>query len=152
MCDDVTMTKLLISVLIAFAVSVTGCNQNKTTATGSNEKVDHKKSTPPASPSEALTLTEMKNVDFHVDDTIILRIKSLRGALLRRNKSTPPVFDDKQSFIIRIDSGTIGIRTDSLADLLNNYVFAYPHAPLKKLSISTEGNQIKQTGIMHKIA
>ncbi|HEY3132911.1 MAG TPA: hypothetical protein VGL91_25900 [Acidobacteriota bacterium] len=150
--DDVSMNKLLISVLIALAVFVAGCNRNKADTTGSNVKVDHKKHPPPASSSEAVTHAEMKNVDFHVDDTIILRIKSLRGVLLRTNKETPPVFDDKKSFIIRIDSGTIGIRTDSLTDLLNNYVFAYPHAPLKKLNISVEGNQIKQTGIMHKVA
>ena len=93
----------------------------------------------------------MRNVDFHIDDTIVLRIRTLRGALLRTNKAKPPWFDDKESFIYRIDSGTIGMGTDSLASLLNNYVFAYPKAPLKDVSISIEGNQVKMTGTTHKV-
>src|SRR6185503_7231982 len=79
-----------------------------------------------ASGSAGLTRVQMQNVDFHVDDNIVLRIRNLRGALLRKNKGTIPYFDDKQSFNFRIDSGTIGISTESLANLLNNYVFAYP--------------------------
>lgn len=101
--------------------------------------------------SRGATQVQMKNVDFHIDDTIILHIKNLRGALLRKNSATPPVFDDKRSFILRIDSGAIGISTDSLTDLMNNYVFAYPKAPLEKISITIEENQIKMTGTMHKI-
>ncbi|HET8677503.1 MAG TPA: hypothetical protein VFO63_17020 [Blastocatellia bacterium] len=93
----------------------------------------------------------MKNVDFHVDDRIVLHIRDLRGALLRKSKATPPVFDDKRSFTLRIDTGTVGIDTNTLTVLMNNYVFAYPDAPLKEFNISTEGNQIKMTGKMHKV-
>ncbi|HEY2932291.1 MAG TPA: hypothetical protein VGK99_11150 [Acidobacteriota bacterium] len=93
----------------------------------------------------------MRNVNFHLDDNIALDIKSLRGALLRAHKASPPVFDDKRSFIVRIDSGTIGITIDSLTNLMNNYVFAYPHSPLKNLRITTHGNQIEQEGTMHKV-
>jgi hypothetical protein len=105
----------------------------------------------PVLSSKGATRVEMKNVDFHSDDDFVLRIRGLRGALLRRNPSTPVVFDDKRSFVLRIDSGTVGIRTDTLADLMNNYVFAYPKAPLKKIQISTKGNQIKLSARMHKV-
>lgn len=101
--------------------------------------------------SGGLTRVQMQNVDFHVDDDIVLRIRDLRGALLRNNKATPPVFDDKESFSFRIDSGTIAISTDSLANLLNNYVFAYPKAPLEHIKLSVEENRIKMTGTIHKI-
>ena len=111
----------------------------------------HRQKTPRASSSGGLTLVQMQNVDFHVDDTIVLHIRNLRGALLRNNRASPPVFDDKRSFNFRIDSGTIGISAESLANLLNNYVFAYPHAPLKEVGISTEGNQIKMKGTVHKV-
>ncbi|HEV8132867.1 MAG TPA: hypothetical protein VGQ81_16590, partial [Acidobacteriota bacterium] len=142
------MKKLLISVFMILGLSLTACNKSDKPSV--HLEPDREKP-PPAESLEAVTQVEMKNVDFHVDDTVVLRIKNLRGALLRTNKTTPPVFDDKKSFILRIDSGTIGLRTDSLSDLLNNYVFAYPHAPLERLSISTEGNQIKQKGTMHKV-
>ena len=104
-----------------------------------------------ASSSRGATRVQMKNVDFHIDDTIVLHIKNLRGALLRKNRATPPVFDDKRSFILRIDSGVIGINTAGLTDLMNNYVFAYPKAPLEKINITIEENQIKMTGTMHKV-
>ena len=93
----------------------------------------------------------MRNVDFHVDDTIILHVRNLRGALLRTNSANPAFFDDKNSFNIRIDSGTISMSTESLASLMNNFVFAYPKAPLKDVSLSTEGNQIKMKGTVHKV-
>jgi hypothetical protein len=104
-----------------------------------------------ASSSTGGTRVQMRNVDFHVDDTIILHIRNLRGALLRKNRATPPVFDDKRSFLLRIDSGTIGISADSLTDLMNNYVFAYPKAPLEKIGITIEENQIKMTATIHKV-
>jgi hypothetical protein len=100
--------------------------------------------------SKGATRVEMRNVDFHTQDAVVLRIRTLRGALLRTRSSVPPVFDDKRSFALRIDSGTIGIRTDSLSELMNSYVFAYPHAPLKKIQITTKGNQIKMSAKMHK--
>jgi outer membrane protein OmpA-like peptidoglycan-associated protein len=93
----------------------------------------------------------MRNVDFHQDDSIVLRIRALQGALLRRNSAVPPAFDDKRSFALRIDSGTIGIRTESLAELMNNYVFAYPKAPLKKIKISAKGNQIRMSAKLDKV-
>ena len=43
---------------------------------------------------------EMKNVHMHMTDRVVLKIHSLRGVLLRTDKSRPPVFDDKASFVI----------------------------------------------------
>jgi len=99
-----------------------------------------------------LSQVQMQNVDFHVDDAVVLRIKTLRGALAGKSKARPPAFDDKQSFIIKVDSGNVGISTASLTALMNNYVFAYPHAPLKKIAIATEPGRIKIKGIVHKVA
>jgi hypothetical protein len=93
----------------------------------------------------------MRNVDFHVDDTIILRIKSLRGVLAGKSRAEPPAFDDRHSFMLRIHAGTVGIGTASLSDMMNNYVFAYPHAPIKKIAITTEGDRLKLRGSVHKI-
>jgi len=94
---------------------------------------------------------QMRNVDFHVDDAVILRIKSLRGAIAGKGKSRPPAFDDKHSFVLRIDAGTVGISTTGLSEVMNNYVFGYPHAPIKKISITAEGDKIKLKGSVHKI-
>lgn len=144
------MRSLLISVVLTLAACLAGCNQSSPPDAGSDLKLDRAK--PPAPPSsEPVTQVQMRNVDFHVDDNIVLRIRNLRGALVRKKDATPPTFDDKQSFILRIDSAVIGMRTDSLTHLLNHYVFAYSKSPLKDLYISIDGNQIKQKGTMRKV-
>jgi len=51
----------------------------------------------------------MRNVDFHVDDAVILRIRNLRGAIAGKSKARPPAFEDKHSFVLRIDAGTVSI-------------------------------------------
>jgi hypothetical protein len=107
----------------------------------------------PSRPSSSRGVIEasMKNVDFHVQDAVVLRIRDLRGALVKTSQASTPTFDDKKSFTLRIDSGVIGIASDSLSNLMNNYIFAYDHSPLKKISVSMDGSQIKLKGIMHKV-
>jgi hypothetical protein len=65
----------------------------------------------PALSSKGATRVEMRNVDFHVEDSIVLRIRDLHGSLLRTSKGTPPTFDDKRSFIIGINSRRAGLRS-----------------------------------------
>jgi hypothetical protein len=105
----------------------------------------------PAAFSKGATRVEMRNVYFHVDDSIVLRIRDLHGTLARRNRAVPPTFDDKRTFVIGITTGTVGLSTDDLATLMNNYVFAYHGAPLKKIRISTKGDKLKMTGKVHKV-
>src|SRR5215813_1386073 len=87
---------------------------------------------------------EMRNVNYHFTDTIGVYILQLNGKLIP--KKDIPVFDDKQSFILEIDSATIAMSTDALTHVLNEYVFAGKDAPLKDLIVSTEGNQLKIKG------
>src|SRR3989442_10230661 len=55
---------------------------------------------PPPPSSKGLTREVMKNVNFHADDLIVYDIRTIRGSLLPRYKSKPPIFDDKRSFIL----------------------------------------------------
>ena len=94
---------------------------------------------------------EMKNVNMHMTDRVVLVIHSLRGALLRTAKNRPPVFDDKESFVIKIDAGEIAMSTASLTALMNDYVFNYRKAPIKELEITTdEKGQLEQEGVLDK--
>ena len=94
---------------------------------------------------------EMRRVDFRVDSTIILGIHYLRGELVPLTSSGVPYFDDKRSFLFKIDTAEIRISMRSLNDLLNRYVFAYPGAPLRRLQVSVEGKQLKQKAVTHGI-
>lgn len=110
---------------------------------------------PRTAPPPALTRgpvrVEMKNVNLHVAEGVVLKIHSLRGALMRTASSRPPVFDDRNSFVMRIDAGEIAMSTASLTALMNNYVFAYRKAPIKNLEITTdEKGRLEQEGVLDK--
>jgi len=91
--------------------------------------------------------TAMKNVDFHLTDTIIVHIASLEGKLAPEGGGIP-VFDDKKSFHLDVDSARIQVGVQALSNDLNDYVFAKPDAPIKKLAITTRGNQLILKGLL----
>ncbi len=101
--------------------------------------------------SDTITEASMQNVLFHLDDDIQLRIRSLRGQLGDLTGDRLAVLDDKNSIVLTIAYGEVGLSPRDLTLLLNRYVFAYKGSPLKHLVVRTEGDHIVQTGVMHKI-
>ncbi|HEX5409629.1 MAG TPA: hypothetical protein VFW89_07670 [Gemmatimonadaceae bacterium] len=110
---------------------------------------------PPASVSAASdtapTLTEFRHVNFHVGAGTVLRIRSLRGEMRSTTPGQPINFDDKRSFTIHLTSAEVGLTTTDLDHLMNQYVFAYKDAPLRKLRFATKGDQLVQHGTLHKV-
>ncbi len=98
----------------------------------------------------AATQVAMRNVNFYVTSNAALRIRNLRGEM-RSLRGGSIVFDDKNSFVIRISSAEVGLNGTDLSNLLNGVVFDYRGAPLKHLKVHTSGNQLVQSGVMHKI-
>lgn len=96
------------------------------------------------------TLVEMRNVHFHVADHVALEIHALHGTMHPTRRGEPIFFDDKRSFIIGIRDAVVGLRPADLEHLLNDFVFAYPGAPLHDLHVSIEGPYLRQRGTMHK--
>lgn len=93
--------------------------------------------------------TEMRNVMYHFTGDIAVYIQQLKGKLIPKKDIT--VFDDKQSFILEIDSATIAMSADALSHVLNDHVFTGKDAPLKDLVIHAQGNEIKIQGkLAHK--
>jgi len=101
--------------------------------------------------AKAPTETSMTNVWFYYDETMFLDIHSLRGQMISKPPGEPVNFDDRRKFTLRVDTGKIGMKSASLDKLMNQYLFGYPNPPLRNLHITTEGKQLKQEGIMHKI-
>jgi hypothetical protein len=97
--------------------------------------------------SAAVVRTSMKNVDYHLIDNVIVGINSLNGRLTP-NPGMIPVFDDKNSFGISVDSADITLSMTALTNDLNDYVFAKPDAPLKHLTAKTQGDQLVITGLL----
>jgi len=107
---------------------------------------------PAQKPEGTAVQVQMRHTDFHVDSSIVLRIAFLRGELRPTEPDHSPYFDEKTSFLLRIDSAAIAIAPASLGDLLNRYTFSYPGSPLRHLKMSVEKGQVKQKGTMRGVS
>ena len=94
------------------------------------------------------TRVSMRNVDFRVGDGVVLRIRSLEGAL--RGGRGVVDFDDRTSYRLGIDTAEVGLTGADITNLLNKHVFAYRGAPLEHLVVDVQGNQLRQRGILRK--
>jgi hypothetical protein len=91
---------------------------------------------------------QMRNVMYHFTADISVHIRALRGQVVS-TKGELPVFDDKNSFILRISSAEIAISPASLSSVLNSYVFGTRDAPLKNISVQVESGRLKIKGKLH---
>jgi len=98
---------------------------------------------------EGAVQTQMRNVTFRFSETVAVEIKSLNGVLVPIGKNEFPLFDDKNSFNLRISTAEIAIDSSNLANVLNSYVFARPHSPLTELSVIVEKGHLKVKGKLH---
>jgi hypothetical protein len=98
---------------------------------------------------DAAVRAQMRNVRYRFSDNIAVQINSLNGALVPTGDNEFPIFDDKNSFRIRIDAAEISISPTSLANLLNTYVFAGPNSPLARISVSIVNGQLRVNGRLH---
>jgi hypothetical protein len=103
-----------------------------------------------AAPAGQPVHVQMQNVALHVDDETVLDIARLRGMLISTRAGQPPVFDDKNSFIVRIDSAEIAVTTANLARLMNEYVFSDKDAPLRNVQVTLAGDRLRIKGSLRK--
>lgn len=99
---------------------------------------------------DSLLWIEMRNVTLHLDERATIRVRRLRGEMLSTAPGQPAVLDDGQSFSIRISSGTVALTGEDLTTLLNDFIFAYRGAPLKRLRARIEAGRLSLAGTMHK--
>jgi hypothetical protein len=94
---------------------------------------------------------EIRGVHLRVAEGVVLEIRSLRGGLVPTEEGSYPVFDDPTSFAVAIEDAEIAMSPESLAALLNGYVFAYDGAPFSELTIElTEDGKVFEKGQMNK--
>jgi hypothetical protein len=132
------------------ALFLGGCSAGKNKVSA---PIEQSKDIAPAAvqvPGNTQTHVEMVNVNIHLDPSLVLHIHYLSGQFLPTRKGQPPGFDDKLSYIVAIDSAEVGVSAPSMSHVLNTYVFGAPDAPLKNLTLSIQGKQIKQTGTLNK--
>jgi hypothetical protein len=91
---------------------------------------------------------QMRNVVYHYTNAVAVQIRRLHGQLLPTGEF--PIFDDKNSFSLQIQAAEIAVSVESLANVLNSYVFARDDAPLKQVFVRIENKQVKIKGKLHK--
>jgi hypothetical protein len=92
---------------------------------------------------------EMRNVLYRFTDTVAVHIETLTGELIPIGSNEFPVFDDKESFHLRISAAQISISGRDMANALNSYVFARKDAPLKNISLAVQNGTLKVKGKLH---
>src|SRR5215469_11856346 len=89
---------------------------------------------------------QMRNVMYHFRDDVAVHIRRLGGELVPAEGRPMPVFDDKESFTLRITAAEVAVRADSLARILNDNVFARNDSPIKDVSITVAKDRLKIRG------
>jgi hypothetical protein len=94
---------------------------------------------------------EMRSVDLHVSDAVLLHVHDLRAVIQPTRADQPASLDSPTSYRIRVLSGTMAMTTDALTPFLNDAVFNYKDSPLKNLNVTTDSTGIVVTGTLHKV-
>ncbi|HJR62993.1 MAG TPA: hypothetical protein VJ803_04780 [Gemmatimonadaceae bacterium] len=96
------------------------------------------------------THVRMRNVYFRLSDRIVLHVRRLTGEMRATTPGAPINFDDSRSFSIAIDSAEVGMSEAALSALLNEHVFAYRGAPLRRIRVTMENGNVVQSGVLRK--
>jgi hypothetical protein len=92
---------------------------------------------------------QMHNVLYHFTNDVAIHIQNLRGELVPTRSNPFPVFDDKNSFVLRIADAEIAVSATAVSNVLNSYILARPDSPLKDVSIRIEKGELKVKGKLH---
>jgi hypothetical protein len=76
-------------------------------------------------------------------------VRWLHGQLIRAHRNVNPSFDDPDSFFIDVKTGVLRANIGDLNNFLNASALA--KSPLKNITLSGDGNQIRLRGTLHKI-
>lgn len=93
---------------------------------------------------------EMRNVVYRYTGSIAVHIIHLEGELVPIGGDGLPVFEDPNSFVVEIRSAEMSITTDALANVMNQYAFAAPDAPIKAIRVSAQGGKLQIRGRLRK--
>lgn len=93
---------------------------------------------------------EMRNVRLHLDDGIVLEIKTLRGEMISRIAGQPPAFDNPRSYVLQLFSADVSMDMPSLTNLMNHHVFVGEDAKLTDIEMEIDDGRLKQKAKLHK--
>jgi hypothetical protein len=102
-----------------------------------------------AIPESAPTNIYAHNLMLRKGPNFRIYVRWLRGQMVRTGADVTPSFDDPESFVLDIKSGVVHANIGDLNNFLN--ATPIPDSPLKNISLSGDGDQIKLHGSFHKV-
>lgn len=104
---------------------------------------------PPKTAGMAPTQIYAHNLKLQKGPHFRIYVRWLRGEMERTHPSVIPSFDDLDSFALNIKSGVLRANIGDIGNFLNASISS--SSPLRDVSLSGDGNQIKLRGMLHKI-
>jgi hypothetical protein len=111
--------------------------------------------TPPAaqrastSSDSAPTAVYAHNLMLRKGPSFRVYVRWLRGHFTRAHRNVNPSFDDPDSFFIDVKTGVLRANIGDLSNFLN--ASGMEKSPLRNITVSGDGNQIRLRGTLHKI-
>lgn len=93
---------------------------------------------------------EMRNVALRVADGVVLDVRKLDGEFVSRSKAAPPVFDDPNSYTLRLRAADLAMDGASLTNLLRQNL-ATTKSPLGDVRITIDNGQLRAAGKLQKV-
>jgi hypothetical protein len=103
----------------------------------------------PESPTSQVVQAQMRSVLFRFSTSIAANIEILDGEFLPTGNNPMPIFGDKTSFFVKVKFARISITPEALAAVMNTYVFTKANSPLKDLTVTIEGSNVRVKGKLH---
>jgi hypothetical protein len=103
-------------------------------------------------PSDRAVQVQMNNVMYHIGSDVVVHLRRVAGELAPTKPDGIPIFDDKNSFDLRVTAAEMAITPQAMANVLNEHVFFTKDSPIKDVSIQLQNNLMKVKGKLHNKA
>jgi len=102
-----------------------------------------------AGPARIRCGVEMRNVALRISDDVVLQVRALDGEFVSRLRARPPIFDDPNSYTLRLKTADIAMDGASLTNMLREAMTAHP-TQLRDVRIVVESDHLHTSGKIQK--
>jgi hypothetical protein len=92
----------------------------------------------------------MRNVTLHLAEGVVLDVRALDGEFVSRVPGEPPVFDDAQSYTLRVRTADLAMNGASLTRLLQQRMLDVNASRLRDVRVTIGDGVLRVTGKLHK--
>ena len=97
----------------------------------------------------AATTVYAHNLMLRKGPNFRIYVRWLRGQMMRTRRNVNPSFDDPESFFLDVKAGVIRANIGDISNFLNAGAIA--NSPLKNITLSGDGDQVRLHGTLHKL-